>query len=116
MAAILAIYVYNFGIPQKQPINDLRESAVAFSPDLFSPVVREYSQRIISTTTLQIEVLRTPTLTTFITTTIPVMTITNIIGNFITLTNSMTAAGLTLTTAMTDCCKPDGKCAIYNAN
>ena len=89
------VYVYNFGIPQK------RESAVAFSPDLFSPVVREYSQRIISTTTLQIEVLRTPTLTTFITTTIPVMTITNIIGNFITLTNSMTAAGLTLTTAMT---------------
>ena len=47
------VYVYNFGIPQK------RESAVAFSPDLFSPVVREYSQRIISTTTLQIEVLRT---------------------------------------------------------
>ena len=46
------VYVYNFGIPQK------RESAVAFSPDLFSPVLREYSQRIISTTTLQIEVLR----------------------------------------------------------
>ena len=36
-----------------------------------------------------------PTLTSM-TTTIPVMTITNIIGNFITLTNSMTAAGLTL--------------------
>ena len=88
------VYVYNFGIPQK------REST-EFAPDLFSPIVREYSQRIISTTTLQIEVLRTPTLTTFMTTTIPVMTITNIIGNFITLTNSMTAAGLTLTTAMT---------------
>ena len=88
-------YVYNIAAPAK------RESKVAFSPDLFSPVVREYSQRIISTTTLQIEVLRTPTLTTFMTTTIPVMTITNIIGNFITLTNSMTAAGLTLTTAMT---------------
>ena len=34
------VYVYNFGIPQK------RESAVAFSPDLFAPVLREYSQRI----------------------------------------------------------------------
>ena len=88
-------YTYNFGIPQK------RESKVAFSPDLFSPVLREYSQRIISTTTLQIEVLRTPTLTSFITTTIPVMTITNIIGDFVSLTTFMTAAGLTLTTAMT---------------
>ena len=88
-------YIYNFGIPQK------RESAVAFSPDLFSPVLREYSQRIVSTTTLRIEVLRTPTLTSFITTTIPVMTITNIIGDFVSLTTFMTAAGLTLTTAMT---------------
>ena len=34
------VYVYNFGIPQK------RESKVAFSPDLFSPILREYSQRI----------------------------------------------------------------------
>ena len=89
------VYVYNFGNRQK------RESAVAFSPDLFSPVLREYSQRIIATTTLQIEVLRTPTLTSFITTTIPVMTVTNIIGNFVSLTTFMTAAGLTLTTAMT---------------
>ena len=47
------VYVYNFGIPQK------RESKVAFSPDLFSPVVREYSQRILITTTERIEVLRT---------------------------------------------------------
>ena len=88
-------YTYNFGIPQK------RESKVAFSPDLFSPVLREYSQRILITTTEQIEVLRTPTLTTFITTTIPVMTITNIIGNFITLTNSITMATATITTEMT---------------
>ena len=36
------VYVYNFGIPQK------RESKVAFSPDLFSPVLREYSQRIMT--------------------------------------------------------------------
>ena len=91
------VYVYNFGIPQK------RESKVAFSPDLFSPVLREYSQRIISTTTLQIEVLRTPTLTTFITTTIPVMTTrtTAGIGNFITLINFMTMAGMTTRTTAT---------------
>ena len=87
------VYVYNFGIPQK------RESK--FAPDLFAPVVREYSQRIIATTTLRIEVLRMPTLTSFITTTIPVMTITNITGDFVSLTTFMTAAGVTLTTAMT---------------
>ena len=40
-------------------------------------------------------------MTSFITTTIPVMTVTNIIGNFVSLTTFMTAAGLTLTTAMT---------------
>ena len=90
-------YIYNFGIRQ---LSQKREST-EFAPDLFSPVLREYSQRIIATTTLQIEVLRTPTLTSFITTTIPVMTVTNIIGNFVSLTTFMTAAGLTLTTAMT---------------
>ena len=87
-------YVYNIAPPQKRELTE-------FAPDLFSPIVREYSQRIISTTTLQIEVLRTPTLTTFMTTTIPAMTATNIIGDFVSLTTFMTAAGLTLTTAMT---------------
>ena len=90
------VYVYNIAAPQK------RESKDAFSPDLFAPIVREYSQRIITATTgPQIQVLRIPTLTTFMTTTIPVMTITNIIGNFVSLTTFMTEAGLTLTTAMT---------------
>ena len=89
------VYAYNFGIPQK------RESTADFSPDLFSPVVREYSQRILITTTERIEVLRTPTLTTFMTTTIPAMTAVNIIGNFITLINSITMATSTITTAMT---------------
>ena len=35
-------YTYNISPPQK------RESKVAFSPDLFSPVLREYQQRIIT--------------------------------------------------------------------
>ena len=52
-------YIYNISPLQK------RESKVAFSPDLFSPIVREYSQRIITATTgPQIQVLRIPTLTT----------------------------------------------------
>ena len=34
------VYVYNIAAPQK------RESKDAFSPDLFAPIVREYSQRI----------------------------------------------------------------------
>ena len=88
-------YTYNFGIPQK------RESNVKFSPDLFSPIVREYSQRILITTTERIEVLRTPTLTTFMTTTIPAMTTRITTGNFITLINSITMATGTITTAMT---------------
>ena len=63
------VYVYNIAAPQK------RESKDAFSPDLFAPILREYSQRIITATTgPQIEVLRTPILTTFITTTIPAIT------------------------------------------
>ena len=92
------IGIYNFGIRQ---LSQKRESTAILPLIYFSPVLREYSQRIIATTTLQIEVLRTPTLTSFITTTIPVMTVTNIIGNFVSLTTFMTAAGLTLTTAMT---------------
>ena len=64
------VYVYNIAAPQK------RESKVAFSPDLFSPVVREYSQRIITATTgPQIEVLRMPTLTTFMVSVVAAMTI-----------------------------------------
>ena len=39
------VYVYNIAAPAK------RESKDAFSPDLFSPVLREYSQRIITATT-----------------------------------------------------------------
>ena len=63
-------YVYNIAAPAK------RESKVAFSPDLFSPVLREYSQRIITATTgPQIEVLRTPTLTTFMVSVVAAMTI-----------------------------------------
>ena len=38
-------YIYNIAPPQK------RESKVAFAPDLFSPILREYSQRIITATT-----------------------------------------------------------------
>ena len=72
-------YTYNFGIPQK------RESKVAFSPDLFSPIVREYSQRIVMTTTERIEVLRTP---------ISVMT-TRIITPERVFTTAMTMAGMT---------------------
>ena len=73
------VYVYNFGIPQK------RESKVAFSPDLFSPILREYSQRIVMTTTERIEVLRTP---------ISVMT-TRIITPERVFTTAMTMAGMT---------------------
>ena len=39
------VYVYNIAAPAK------RESKDAFSPDLFAPVLREYSQRIITATT-----------------------------------------------------------------
>ena len=88
-------YVYNIAAPAK------RESKVAFSPDLFSPVLREYSQRIISTTTLQIEVLRTPTLTTTMTRIDPAITTRITTGNFVSLTTFMIEAGLTTTTAMT---------------
>ena len=89
------VYVYNIAAPAK------RESKVAFSPDLFSPVVREYSQRIISTTTLQIEILRTPNLTTTMTRIIPAITTMITTGNFITLTTETTMAGLTTTMAIT---------------
>ena len=52
------VYVYNIAAHAK------RESKDAFSPDLFAPIVREYSQRIITATTgPQIEVLRIATAT-----------------------------------------------------
>ena len=73
-------YTYNFGIPQK------RESKVAFSPDLFAPVVREYSQRIM---TAQLG----PQLR-FITTAISVMTATIITPERV-FTTPMTMAGMT---------------------
>ena len=73
-------YTYNFGIPQK------RESKVAFSPDLFSPVLREYSQRIM---TAQLG----PQLR-FITTAISVMTSIMITPERV-FTTAMTMAGMT---------------------
>ena len=76
------VYVYNFGIPQK------RESAVAFSPDLFSPVLREYSQRIM---TAQLG----PQLR-FITMAISVMTATIITPERV-FTTPITMAGMTTT-------------------
>ena len=76
-------YTYNFGIPQK------RESKVAFSPDLFSPIVREYSQRIM---TAQLG----PQLR-FITTAISVMTATIITPERV-FTTPITMAGMTTTT------------------
>ena len=64
------VYVYNIALPQKRELT-------GFAPDLFSPVVREYSQRIITATTgPQIQVLRTPTLTTTMTRIFPAMTLT----------------------------------------
>ena len=63
-------YVYNIAAPQK------REST-GFAPDLFSPVVREYSQRIITATTgPQIQILLIPDMTTFMTATILAITTT----------------------------------------
>ena len=75
-------YTYNFGNRQ---LSQKRESTADFSPDLFSPIVREYSQRILITTTEQIEVLTTA------------MTINT--GTMITpqmvFTNTITMAGMT---------------------
>ena len=63
------VYVYNIAAPAK------RESKDAFSPDLFAPVLREYSQRIITATTgPQIEVLRIATATITRTEIIPAIT------------------------------------------
>ena len=74
------VYAYNFGNRQK------RESAVAFSPDLFSPILREYSQRIM---TAQLG----PQLR-FITTAISVMTATIITPERV-FTTPITMAGMT---------------------
>ena len=54
-------YTYNIAAPAK------RESKVAFSPDLFSPVLREYQQRIITAaigpgTSLSIRIIGTATI------------------------------------------------------
>ena len=73
-------YVYNIAPPQK------RESAVAFSPDLFSPVLREYSQRIM---TAQLG----PQLR-IITTAMTINTGTMITPQMV-FTNTMTMAGMT---------------------
>ena len=73
-------YVYNIAAPAK------RESKVVFSPDLFSPIVREYSQRIM---TAQLG----PQLR-FITTAISVMTSIMITPERA-FTTAMTMAGMT---------------------
>ena len=87
------VYVYNFGIPQKRESTD-------FAPDLFSPVLREYSQRIISTTTLQI--VEVPTLTLFTTTTIPARVQRTTLGlGFMTVSMPITVATATITDSTT---------------
>ena len=61
-------YIYNIAPPQKRELTE-------FAPDLFSPIVREYSQRIITATTgPQIQILRMPTLTTTMTIIDPAIT------------------------------------------
>ena len=85
------VYVYNFGIPQK------RESAVAFSPDLFAPVLREYSQRIsIAETTPFAFITTAMTTTRRITTSAMTTTIFSTMAGLRT-TTYMTAAGMTAT-------------------
>ena len=79
-------YIYNFGIRQ---LSQKRESTADFSPDLFSPVLREYSQRIM---TAQLG----PQLR-FITTAISVMTATIITPERV-FTTPITMAGMTTTT------------------
>ena len=82
-------YVYNFGNRQ---LSQKRESTADFSPDLFSPVLREYSQRIM---TAQLG----PQLR-FITTAISVMTATIITPEMIS-TDIMTMAEIRTTTFAT---------------
>ena len=90
-------YTYNFGNRQ---LSQKRESTADFSPDLFSPVLREYSQRIISTTTLQI--VEVPTLTLFTTTTIPARVQRTTLGlGFITVSMPITIATATITDSTT---------------
>ena len=90
-------YVYNFGNRQ---LSQKRESTADFSPDLFSPVLREYSQRIISTTTLQI--VEVPTLTLFTTTTIPARVQRTTLGlGFMTVSMPITVATATITDSTT---------------
>ena len=88
-------YIYNFGNRQ---LSQKRESE--FAPDLFSPVLREYSQRIISTTTLQI--VEVPTLTLFTTTTIPARVQRTTLGlGFMTVSMPNTVATATITDSTT---------------
>ena len=78
-------------IPQK------RESAVAFSPDLFAPVLREYSQRIsIAETTPFAFITTAMTTTRRITTSAMTTTIFSTMAGLRT-TTYMTAAGMTAT-------------------
>ena len=76
-------YVYNFGNRQ---LSQKRESTADFSPDLFSPIVREYSQRIM---TAQLG----PQLR-IITTAMTINTGTMITPQMV-FTNTMTMAGMT---------------------
>ena len=86
-------YTYNFGNRQ---LSQQQESTADFSPDLFSPILREYSQRIISTTTLQ--VVEVPTLTLFTTTTIPARVQRTTLGlGFMTVSMPITVATATIT-------------------
>ena len=88
-------YVYNISEPQLSP----KQESTGFAPDLFSPVVREYSQRIITATTGPQISLRA-TLTTYITTTFSPITTTMTTGNLMTVANVMRIATLTMTTRM----------------
>ena len=90
-------YTYNFGNRQ---LSQQQESTADFSPDLFSPILREYSQRIISTTTLQ--VVEVPTLTLFTTTTIPARVQRTTLGlGFMTVSMPITVATATITDSTT---------------
>ena len=92
------VYVYNFGNRQSSP---KRESN--FAPDLFSPVVREYSQRISIAETTPFAFI-----TTAITTTGRITT------SAMTTAIFSTMAGLRTTTYMT-AATANGKCAFYGS-
>ena len=89
-------YVYNISEPQLS----LKQESTGFAPDLFSPILREYSQRIITATTGPQISLRA-TLTTYTTMTFEPTTTTITTGNLMTVANVMRIATLTMTTRMT---------------